>query len=58
MSSGDVSSLTKTTFSPFSFHVTASSAVNTILPVAAPGDAPRPLPIGVLSFNALASNCG
>ena len=36
----------------------ASSAVNTILPQAAPGEAPRPLPIGVAALSAFASNCG
>ena len=58
MSSGDVSRRTSTTFSPLSAHSTASSAVNTILPQAAPGEAPRPLPIGVAAFRAAASNCG
>ena len=58
ISSGDVSRRTRTTFSPLSAHSTASSAVNTTLPQAAPGDAPRPLPIGVAAFSAAASNCG
>ena len=44
--------------SPFAFQASASSAVKTILPQAAPGEAPRPLPIGVAAFRALASNCG
>ena len=58
MSSGEVSRRTRITFSPFAFQVSASSAVNTTLPQAAPGEAPRPLPIGVATFRALASNCG
>ena len=58
ISSGDVSSLTRTTFSPLAFHSSASSAENTILPHAAPGDAPRPLPAGVAALSAAASNCG
>jgi len=32
--------------------------VKTILPQAAPGEAPSALPIGVAAFNAAASNCG
>ena len=52
MSSGEVSRRTRTTFSPFSAHATASSAVNTILPQAAPGDAPRPLPTGAAALSA------
>ena len=58
ISSGDVSRRTSTTFSPLAAHSTASSAVNTTLPQAAPGDAPRPFPSGVAAFNAFASNCG
>ena len=58
ISSGDVSRRTRTTFSPLSAHSTASSAVNTILPHAAPGEAPRPFPRGVAAFRAFASNCG
>ena len=58
MSSGDVSRRTKTTFSPLAFHSTASSAVNTTLPQAAPGEAPSPLPAGVAALRAAASNCG
>ena len=42
MSSGDVSSRTRMTASPSWFMRSASSASNTILPVAAPGDAGRP----------------
>ena len=56
MSSGDVSRRTSTTFSPLAAHSSASSAVNTTLPQAAPGEAPSPLPRGVAAFNALASN--
>ena len=52
ISSGDVSSLTKTTFLPCACHFSASSAVNTICPHAAPGDAPKPLPATCASFNA------
>ena len=58
ISSGDVSRRTRTTFSPLAAHVSASSAVNTILPQAAPGEAPSPLPIGVAALRAAASNCG
>ena len=58
ISSGEVSSRTRTTFSPLAFHASASSAENTILPQAAPGDAPSPLPAGVAAFSAAASNCG
>ena len=56
ISSGDVSRRTRTTFSPLSAHSTASSAVNTTLPQAAPGEAPSPLPRGVAAFSALSSN--
>ena len=58
ISSGDVSRRTRTTFSPLSFHSTASSAVNTTLPQAAPGEAPSPLPAGVAALRDAASNCG
>ena len=58
ISSGEVSSRTRTTFSPLAFHASASSAENTILPQAAPGDAPSPLPAGVAALSAAASNCG
>ena len=58
ISSGEVSRRTNTTFSPLAFQASASSAVNTTLPQAAPGDAPRPFPSGVAAFNAAASNCG
>src|SRR5207237_831384 len=42
MSSGTVSLRTSTTFSPRAAHFSASSAVNTALPTAAPGEAARP----------------
>ena len=58
MSSGEVSRRTKTTFSPLPAQFSASSAEKTILPHAAPGDAPSPFPTGVAAFNAAASNCG
>jgi len=58
ISSGDVSRRTSTTFSPLAFQVSASSAVNTILPQAAPGDAPSALATGVAALRAAASNCG
>ena len=44
ISSGEVSRRTKTTFLPFLPSVTASSAVKTICPAAAPGEAAIPLP--------------
>ena len=60
MSSGVVSSLTKITLSPLPPlpSLLASSAVNTILPAAAPGDAGSAEPITSPSFNALTSNVG
>ena len=58
ISSGDVSRRTNTTFSPLSFQLSASSAENTILPQAAPGEAPSPFPTGTAAFIASASNCG
>ena len=42
ISSGDVSVLTSITLSPCDAIFSASSAVNTTLPTAAPGDAGRP----------------
>jgi hypothetical protein len=42
-SSGEVSYLTKITYSPFSTHSAASWASNTILPIAPPGEAGRPV---------------
>ena len=47
MSSGEVSRRTRTTFSPRSAHSLASSAVKTTWPQAAPGEAARPVPIGL-----------
>ena len=41
-SSGEVSSLTRMTCSPLFFHSSASSAVNTTLPLAPPGPAGSP----------------
>ena len=55
ISSGEVSRRTNTTFSPFAAQAFASSAVNTILPHAAPGDAGNAFPIGLAAFNAFAS---
>ena len=56
-SSGDVSTLTKMTFSPASFLLWASSASNTILPTAAPGEAGNPLPKTVAVLVASGSSC-
>ena len=56
ISSGDVSRRTRITFSPFDAHFTASSALNTTFPQAAPGDAPRPFPMGVSALSASPSN--
>ena len=56
ISSGDVSKRTKITFSPLFAQSFASSAVKTIRPHAAPGEAARPFPIGVAAFSAFASN--
>ncbi len=58
ISSGDVSSLTSTTFSPFCALSTASAAVNAILPQAAPGDAGKPLAIGFAFLITWSSNVG
>jgi len=58
MSSGLVSRRTRTHFSPFFLYDFASSAVKTILPQAAPGEAASPLPTGVEFLSATASNCG
>ena len=60
MSSGDVSSLTNIkSFSPASCCLTASSAVNTTLPVAAPGEAAKPFAItfAAFSFSSLNTGC-
>ena len=56
MSSGEVSRRTSTTCSPASAAASASSAVNTTRPTAAPGDAGRPCAIG--GGAALASSVG
>ena len=45
MSSGEVSVRTSRTCSPFWCHSAAAFAVNTTLPIAAPGDAGRPFAI-------------
>ncbi len=45
ISSGEVSLRTKITCSPRSFQASASSALKTMRPIAAPGDAGRPLAI-------------
>ena len=60
ISSGDVSSLTRITLSPLPPLPSslASSAVNTILPAAAPGDAGSASPTTSPSFNASESNIG
>ncbi len=58
MSSGEVSRRTITTFSPRAAHCVASSAENTILPAAAPGDAGSARAIGVAALSAAWSNCG
>ena len=58
ISSGEVSRRTRTTFSPLAAHSTASSAVKTILPQAAPGAAPNAFAIGVAAFNAFWSKVG
>ena len=56
--SGLVSRRTSITFSPSLPCSTASSAVNTILPAAAPGLAAMALPTGFAAFSAAGSNCG
>ena len=58
MSSGDVSNLTSTTFSLRLALSLASSAVNTTLPAAAPGEAGRASPISIPSFRASSLNVG
>ena len=60
ISSGEVSRRTSTTFFQslsFTFSA-ASSAENTTLPEADPGDAARPEPRGTAAFKASGSNCG
>ena len=58
ISSGEVSSLTKTTFSPFSALSLASSAVKATFPQAAPGEAGNPLAIALVFLSDVASNVG
>ena len=58
MSSGTVSLRTSTTFLPCSVHATASSAVKTSCPEAAPGDAGRPLVATGIAFHSFGSNTG
>ena len=58
ISSGEVSSLTRTTFSPLAAQAFASSAVNTILPQAAPGAAASAFATGAVAASASASNWG
>ena len=59
ISSGEVSRRTRTTFSPLAAQSFASSAVNTILPQAAPGEAASALAIRAWQpLSAFASNCG
>ena len=58
ISSGEVSSLTKITFSFLLAHSSASSAEKTIFPQAAPGEAPNALPTGSASLRAFGSNPG
>ena len=57
-SSGEVSIRTRTTFFLRSAQLSASSAENTIWPVAAPGDAGRPLAATVARLRADLSNTG
>ena len=58
MSSGEVSLRTSSTFLPSLAHFSASSAVNTICPAAAPGEALRPLARGLASRRCLGSIMG
>ncbi len=58
MSSGTVSMRTSSTRLPFCVQATASSAVNTIAPVAAPGEAGRPLAATSTPFLAFGSKIG
>ncbi len=58
MSSGTVSLRTRTTFLPWSVHATASSAVKTTWPDAAPGEAGRPLVATGMLFHSFGSNTG
>ena len=58
MSSGLVSMRTSITFLPFSFHASASAALNTTWPQAAPGEAARPLARTLAFFLARGSMVG
>ena len=58
MSSGEVSSLTRTTSSPASDLSLASSAVNAILPQAAPGEAGSPFAITSADLSSFALKVG
>mmetsp|Transcript_30325 Transcript_30325/g.65593 ORF Transcript_30325/g.65593 Transcript_30325/m.65593 type:complete len:235 (-) Transcript_30325:1116-1820(-) len=57
-SSGLVSSRTRMTVSPRCAHSMAAAAVNTILPLAPPGPAGRPLAMGLVFFSAAGSTTG
>ncbi len=57
-SSGEVSRRTRITFSPAAASTSASCAVNTILPVAAPGDAGSPFERTLAFAIAAVSNTG
>ena len=58
MSSGDVSLRTRRTFFPSFDQASASSAVNTICPHPAPGEAFKPLAISTAFLTASLSSCG
>ena len=58
MSSGTVSLRTSITFLPCRVHSTASSAVNTTWPDAAPGDAGRPFVATGSAFQSFGSKIG
>ena len=59
---GEVSGLTSMTFLPLAFNISASLELNTTSPIAAPGDAARPLvrilPSLLASFLSLGSKTG
>ena len=57
-SSGFVSSLTRTTFSPFAAQSTASCAVKTAFPVAPPGPAGNPFASSAVVFSTSGSTIG
>ncbi len=57
-SSGEVSSLTRITFSPLAAHATASAEENTTRPLAPPGPAGKPLAITGAVSSALGSSMG